>query len=266
MKWKTLEAINDACADLRHSKEGCMFYQNTNEWRHCPDTLALRDMIFSEIQDIEDLVPLGKSLGICPYYASREALPIAEVVTLPYQYLLSESTRSSLQINLENSIVIIDEAHNLIETINSIYSSQISLEDLKNCHKGIVTYFNKFKSRLNPGNRVNLLKLNSLLMALIQFIVKNFKKIGQEIDPNDMFTGSNIDTLNIHKLLRYIKVSKIAYKIDTYNQALKEEESSKNENPIKETHKKSVSSQPLLFKVSQFLYCLTNLTSEGQFF
>ncbi|QHS76720.1 DNA helicase [Saccharomyces paradoxus] len=266
MKWKTLEAINDACADLRHSKEGCMFYQNTNEWRHCSDTLTLRDMIFSEIQDIEDLVPMGKSLGVCPYYVSREALPIAEVVTLPYQYLLSESTRSSLQINLEDSIVIIDEAHNLIETINSIYSSQVSLEDLKDCHKGIVAYFNKFKSKLNPGNRVNLLKLNSLLMTLIQFIINNFKKIGQEIDPNDIFTGSNIDTLNIHKLLRYIKVSKIAYKIDTYNQALKEEESLRNEKPIKEAHKKSVSSQPLLFKVSQFLSCLTNLTSEGQFF
>lgn len=92
MKWKTLEAINDACADLRHSKEGCMFYQNTNEWRHCPDTLALRDMIFSEIQDIEDLVPLGKSLGICPYYASREALPIAEVVTLPYLEVYVQNT------------------------------------------------------------------------------------------------------------------------------------------------------------------------------
>ncbi|KAF4006069.1 DEAD_2 family protein [Saccharomyces cerevisiae] len=66
MKWKTLEAINDACADLRHSKEGCMFYQNTNEWRHCPDTLALRDMIFSEIQDIEDLVPLGNLWEFVP--------------------------------------------------------------------------------------------------------------------------------------------------------------------------------------------------------
>lgn len=265
-KWKTLEAINDACADLRHSKEGCAFYQNTNEWRHGPDTLALRDKIFSEIQDIEDLVPLGESLDICPYYASREALSVAEVVTLPYQYLLSESTRSSLQINLQDAIVVIDEAHNLIETINSIYSSQVSLVDLKNCHKGIVIYFNKFKSRLNPGNRVNLLKLNSLLMTLIQFITKKFKKVGQEIDPNDMFEGSNIDTLNIHKLLRYIRVSKIAYKIDTYIQALKDAEVLRSEESTKETNKKPVSSQPLLFKVSQFLSCLTNLTSEGQFF
>ncbi|CAI4036863.1 hypothetical protein SMKI_16G1600 [Saccharomyces mikatae IFO 1815] len=265
-KWKTREAINDACADLRHSKEGCMFYRNTNEWRHGPDTLALRDTIFSEIRDIEDLVPFGKSLGVCPYYASREALPIAEVVTLPYQYLLSESTRSSLQISLADSIVIIDEAHNLIETINSIYSSQISLEDLKNCHKGIITYLKRFKSRLNPGNRVNLLKLNSLLMTLIQFIIKKFKKIGQEIDPNDIFAGSNIDTLNIHKLLKYIRVSKIAYKIDTYNQTLKEDGSLRNQNPVKEASNSSISSQPLLFKVSQFLSCLTNLTSEGQFF
>ncbi|CAI4053610.1 DNA helicase SKDI_16G2590 [Saccharomyces kudriavzevii IFO 1802] len=265
-KWKTLEAINDACTDARHSKEGCSFYQNTNEWRHAPDTLALRDTIFSEIQDIEDLVPLGKSLGICPYYASREALPIAEVVTLPYQYLLSESTRSSLQIDLQDAIVIIDEAHNLIETINSIYSSEVSLEDLRNCHKGILTYFNKFKSRLNPGNRVNLLKLNSLLTTLIQFITKNFKKIGLEIDPNDMFEGSNIDTLNIHKILRYIKVSKIAYKIDAYTQALEDIESVRNEKQTNGAHRKPVSSQPLLFKVSKFLSCLTNLTSEGQFF
>jgi chromosome transmission fidelity protein 1 len=39
-----------------------------------------RDYAISKIRDIEDLGTLGKKMGICPYYASRAALPIAEVI------------------------------------------------------------------------------------------------------------------------------------------------------------------------------------------
>ena len=35
---------------------------------------------------------------------------------MTYNYLLDTDIRENLKINLENSIVIIDEAHNIIET------------------------------------------------------------------------------------------------------------------------------------------------------
>ena len=46
---------------------------------------------------------------------------------LPYNSLLHAPTRDALGINLTGHIVIIDEAHNIIDTISSIYSVVITL-------------------------------------------------------------------------------------------------------------------------------------------
>lgn len=250
-KWGTVEAINDACYELRHRKGGCPFYKIDR------DTSPFTDEVFESIHDIEDLYTIGEKHKMCPYYASRDALPGVEVITLPYQYLLSETTRQAMKLDLKNNIVVIDEAHNLIDTINSIHSSQVSLRDLQVCHLGLQTYLQKFKLRLNPGNRVNLLKLLKLLSIFIKFIQENFKKPGVPIDDfTEFFKDNNADTLNIHNLIKYINMSKVAYKIDTYIKSLQENESESN----------SSASKPTLFKIVSFLTSLTNPSKEGQFF
>lgn len=261
-KWGNVEAINDACADLVKSPKGCQFYQPSSSFYKENLSQSFTDNAFAQIQDIEDLGALGKALHVCPYYATRDSLMGAEVVTMPYQYLLSESTRLQLGINIKDSIVIIDEAHNLVETINNIHSAELSLEDLNLCNEGVKRYLDKFRSRLNPGNRVNLMKLMELMKTWIAFIKNNYKKPGQEVSFIDFLASTNIDTLNIHKLNRYVSKSKVAYKIDTYTKALVEK--SNPGGPSKGSIK--ASSNPLLFKVANFLQCLTNPAKEGRFF
>lgn len=266
-KWKSAEAINDACAELMKSKNGCSFYQPASNYYKNHSSKSFRDHTFAQIHDIEDLTTLGESLHVCPYYACRDSLVSAEVITLPYQYLLSQSARESMSLDLTGSIVIIDEAHNLIDTINSIHSAEISLNELLSCGKGLRIYLDKFKSRLNAGNRVNLMKLIRLLQTLTEYLKKNFKNPGQEIHPSDIFSDSNADILNIHKLNKYIKASKIAYKIDSYIQSLNTVTSTERKGsavPYVE-HSRSIS-QPLLFKVASFITCLSNPAEEGQFF
>lgn len=76
--------------------------------------------------DIEDLVKVGHKLGTCPYYGSRSMVPTADLVILPYQSLLSKMSRESLGLNLKNNIVIIDEAHNLADSLISMYDAKIT--------------------------------------------------------------------------------------------------------------------------------------------
>ncbi|SMN19110.1 similar to Saccharomyces cerevisiae YPL008W CHL1 Probable DNA helicase involved in sister-chromatid cohesion and genome integrity [Maudiozyma saulgeensis] len=264
-RWKTAEAINDACYDLRHSKNGCPFYSNTPQWHASEDTITFRDNLYKEIHDIEDLVPLGESLKVCPYYASRDSIPGAEIISLPYQYLLSNDARESLGIDLDNSIVIVDEAHNLIDTINNIYSASMTYEDLMKVLKGLNNYLIKFEKKLGPRNRVNLLKLLKLLETIKNFIDSNFKKPGQRFQSYEILNNSNSDLFNIHKLIDYVNKSKVAYKIDTYmtRTTIDKNEQKNNTTTPSSTN---VSKQPALFKIMKFLTTLTHPSKEGQFF
>ena len=49
-----------------------------------------------------------------------------QVVALPYNTLLHRETRESCGIKLKGNIVIIDEAHNLLDTISSIHSIEVT--------------------------------------------------------------------------------------------------------------------------------------------
>ena len=45
---------------------------------------------------------------------------------LPYQLLLHAATRQAVGISLKDNVVIIDEAHNLLDTISNIHSVHIT--------------------------------------------------------------------------------------------------------------------------------------------
>ena len=51
-------------------------------------------------------------------------MPLCQIVVLPYNTLLHAATRRAIGLNLKNSIVIVDEAHNLLDTITNIHRSR----------------------------------------------------------------------------------------------------------------------------------------------
>lgn len=89
----------------------------------------------TKVQDIEQLVGVGRQLRAYPYYGVRRGLPAAQLVVLSYSTLLHTHTRESVGVRLHGSVVIIDEAHNLLDTITSVHSveingSQVSTESI----------------------------------------------------------------------------------------------------------------------------------------
>ena len=64
--------------------------------------------------EIEQLVKMGNIRGPCPFYLAREMARTADLVFMPYNYLIDSKNRSGLNmLRLENSILIFDEAHNV---------------------------------------------------------------------------------------------------------------------------------------------------------
>ena len=49
-----------------------------------------------------------------------------QLVVLPYSTLLHSATREAVGLRLKDSVVIIDEAHNLLDVINSVHSVEIT--------------------------------------------------------------------------------------------------------------------------------------------
>ena len=124
------------------------------------------------MQDIEQLVSIGRELGACPYYGVRYAIPatqvsiiifllcmvaqsltnnVSQLVVLPYNTLLHGPTREAVGVKLKGNVVIIDEAHNLLDTIASVYSVEVTGAHVSNSELLILWTYTIFESRFpNP--------------------------------------------------------------------------------------------------------------------
>ena len=63
--------------------------------------------------DIEELHVQAKQKCFCPYYTMKDRAPGADIIFMPYNYLIDPKIRENFEINFENSIIIFDEAHNI---------------------------------------------------------------------------------------------------------------------------------------------------------
>lgn len=69
--------------------------------------------INDKIMDIEDLVSYGQKEIVCPFYISKDTQDTADIIFLPYNYLTDKIARKAQGINVNNAIIIFDEAHNV---------------------------------------------------------------------------------------------------------------------------------------------------------
>ncbi|XP_037894820.1 regulator of telomere elongation helicase 1 homolog isoform X2 [Glossina fuscipes] len=82
------------------------------------------------IMDIEDLVKVGQKLKMCPYYAVKELVADADITFMPYNYLLDPIARKANKVELHNTIIILDEAHNIEKICEECASVQIKSSDV----------------------------------------------------------------------------------------------------------------------------------------
>ena len=112
--------------------------------------------------DIEDLAAAGTRHRACAYYAARKALPRADLVFAPYASLLHKETRESLGINLRGSVLVFDEAHNLVEAVHGAHGSVLTGKQCEAVHAMVTAYVDRFYTRLAVGNLRHLKTLGAL--------------------------------------------------------------------------------------------------------
>eukprot|EP01016_Furgasonia_blochmanni_P020715 TRINITY_DN2311_c0_g2_i1.p1 TRINITY_DN2311_c0_g2~~TRINITY_DN2311_c0_g2_i1.p1 ORF type:complete len:931 (+),score=84.02 TRINITY_DN2311_c0_g2_i1:88-2880(+) len=151
---KELRAKN---LDGPHLMQGCRAARNANKCPVYPGSLCTvgpererhLNSFLNIVQDIEDLKIMGKEKKFCPYYHSRfqtvnlivleerRQNPFlqkrADIIFLPYNYIIDKRFRDVMGVQLQNSIVILDEAHNIDAIAERSASMELKLTEIQAC-------------------------------------------------------------------------------------------------------------------------------------
>ncbi|KAL8862465.1 MAG: hypothetical protein Q9178_000962 [Gyalolechia marmorata] len=262
VKADSTTAINERCLDLQQpstpQEKKCPFLPNKHN-----EVLVneFRDHTLARIRDIENLGVLGKKIGICPYYSSRAAIKPSEIVTLPYQLLLQKSAREALGISLKGHVVVIDEAHNLMDAITNIHSITITQSQLHRCRIQLRTYLQKFRNRLKGKNRVYVAQTVRLIDSVSECLDRLASQSSKKEDLvtiGEMMSGKGVDQIHLYKLVRYLTDSKLARKVEGYVEYAEKQAPGVQERLVDTT--------PVLTHIQGFLQALMNPAAEGRFF
>ena len=254
---QSTNAINERCLELQKpgtaKQKKCPHYPN-KETREIASTF--QDRAISKIRDIEDIAQLGREMKICPYYASRGAIAPSEVLTLPYPLMLQRSAREALGVSVKDNIIVIDEAHNLMDAIADTFSVTMQLTQLKVVTQQVIGYVERFKTRLKGKNRVYITQLIRLLNSIADCVDRQRGSVQQQdlqVTAAQLMAGKGVDQIKPHKLLQYIHQSKLAYKVEGYTIQ-----------QVKGIETAASRGQLMLFQ--SFLTALMNPDAEGRFF
>ncbi len=92
----------------------------TKKIRESKDPLLV-DVYRGESDEID--VNEYSSHSACPYYISRALAKSADLIFCPYNYILDPDIRKAMDIDAENAIIVLDEAHNVEDTLRNLGSA-----------------------------------------------------------------------------------------------------------------------------------------------
>lgn len=130
----------------------------------------------NSILDVEDLVKYGTKQRVCPYYLSRSLKQQADIIFMPYNYLLDPKSRRAHNIELSGAVVIFDEAHNVEKTCEESTSFDLSPYDVASAITAVDRLLMEQAKEASHGDAVyqdfNVESLGSGLKIDIQSIAK----------------------------------------------------------------------------------------------
>lgn len=123
--------FSEYCKALREDKK-CSYYEGLKQGENLSTEtkLALVDLLQQSPLNAEDVVAIGKQYSLCPYELGMLVAKQANIVITDYYYVFHPRIRESFlkknEIDLQDTIIIIDEGHNLPDRIKDLASTRIS--------------------------------------------------------------------------------------------------------------------------------------------
>ena len=119
------KSLAPSVLDIKCAREhkSCRFYKNIEYYSN---------KNFGNV-DIEDILKQGKAKIFCPFYVERMKVKMAkcDLVFMPYNYIFLKEIRESMDIDLKKSILVIDEAHNVVNNCEEAQTLEITIKDFE---------------------------------------------------------------------------------------------------------------------------------------
>ena len=136
----TPDELSKLCSHLKKSKDGkcrCKYYQKMLD-TDIEDYVRKLSLNFPEPEAFQKQCILD---GYCPYEASKIAIPYADVVAAPYTFVVVPFILKKLlewmNVPLERTIIVVDEAHNLPEFLRESSTLEYNMATLDAVEKEV---------------------------------------------------------------------------------------------------------------------------------
>ncbi|XP_014606686.1 PREDICTED: regulator of telomere elongation helicase 1 homolog [Polistes canadensis] len=166
----------------------CFYYCNVEKRKG-------ESLFKQEILDIEDLVSAGQKMNCCPYYLAKELNQNADITFMPYNYLLDSKTRRMQGIEVQNNVILLDEAHNVEKVCEEAASLQISSTDIAMCIDEITAVMTNISTE-NKDNE-----------SEIDFLSQDSINVQKDFTPEDLCILKTM-FLELEKAIDDIKITK----------------------------------------------------------
>lgn len=204
-------------AGVRENACGCPFKNETME-------RIMRDSALVQLRDVEDMLSLGEKLRGCPYFTIRSAISTGavDIIGVPYSVLLHRPTREAWGLSVdENTIVVFDEAHNIVDAVNELNSAVLTYSALTWVKSALQKYQDRFSARLGPQTFFYISQIFAVVEGLLSLLQncspdKISPRASRVVTPSGLIFEAKFDNVNLFSLCSFFHKSRLSHKLLGY--------------------------------------------------
>ena len=171
------------CEDVDRITGKCSCEDNIVEGSKQKRRDDLKEIILKSPKHVDEIIKKGKGRKICSWAAARSAVKECDVLICDYNHVfienVSESSLSAMKIDLENTILVIDEAHNLPDRIRNGLERRAIMKIFRDCRFEIDEYLG---SREQAMKKLDLSELqDNYGISEIRETLRQMKKLEKQM-------------------------------------------------------------------------------------